>query len=354
MIKNEIINIHNTIVGLNLIQRWGGYSAHKTDSDNGIPYGVSKMKDCYGNTYTYDDRVETVGYLSLNPFTTTTENRMFVRMNISFVVHLFNNTRKQGEDQRFYQKAILILKELKKKFDDVNLSSIDLRQDKIEYTTITITQNYIIPCDYDYEELNELCDGDGLIDVCEPIDIKPIFKNMTTFVAQGGGLPENARKGDTVVQEIENGLEFYTYNGTEWVLNWLSEGGGLNTDESIEISGSFGQNIGFPPSGVRGYTLYKNKEGLQWRFVYQITANAEEIRLEPANQETIDFLQDKKGLCLTLYDENQTTKITTSLNPMTWTNRWYDGSILNYHFFYTRLTIAQTFRNVYFSVKIYP
>jgi hypothetical protein len=238
MIKNEIISIHNKIVELQLFNRWGGYSVHKTDASNGIPYGVSLMKDCHGNTYTYDDRVETAGYLSIERFSSSTENRQFVRLPVNYTIHIFNTIAKAGESQRFWSKAILILKELKKYYPDVNIESVITGlPDKVEYAKITIRQQYIVPCDYSFQELDELCEGAGLIDVCEPINPSPIYRNLSTHIAASGDFdmtdafsgwvpPPYPRDRDTIIVKFDDGLAFFTYKNGTWTFDYFFQGSG--------------------------------------------------------------------------------------------------------------------------------
>lgn len=191
MIKDEILQINEIIDNLNIITRWGGYSNHKTDSNNGIPYGVSLMQDCFGNTFTYDDRVETVAYFSMQPISSTTQNRWMTRLDVSYQVHIFNNLSKSGQTAKYYQKAILVMQELKKYFRDVNISTVVLNQHKVEYSVITINQLHIVPCDYSYTELEELCEPIKPSSPCPPGgDGASVTNSNETYTEniEGGGL----------------------------------------------------------------------------------------------------------------------------------------------------------------------
>jgi hypothetical protein len=233
MIKEEIYKINGIIVSLGLFTRWGGYSINKNDAANGIPYGVSIMKDCYGNTYTYDDRAETVGYMSIERFQSSTNNRLLISLPISYKIHIFNTLSKSGETQKFWQKGIIILKELKKIYHDVNIETVVTKMpDKVEYCIVTIRENYIVPCDYNPDELDALCDGTGLIDVCDPLPQPIVLRNLSKHITGTGNfdisdpfnnstLPSHGNNKDTVIVKFDDGLGFYTHNGTTWIFNYF-------------------------------------------------------------------------------------------------------------------------------------
>jgi len=367
MIKNEIISIHNKIVELQLFNRWGGYSVHKTDSSNGIPYGVSLMKDCHGNTYTYDDRVETAGYLSIERFSSSTENRQFVRLPVNYTIHIFNTIAKAGESQRFWSKAILILKELKKYYPDVNIESVITGlPDKVEYAKITIRQQYIVPCDYSFQELDELCEGAGLIDVCEPINPSPIYRNLSTHIAASGDFdmtdafsgwvpPPYPRDRDTIIVKFDDGLAFFTYKNGTWTFDYFFAGsGGVPVSDVKELSGYFIQGADFPPFGERTLFTLKNDFGFNFKVTYAINIPGnEDYRIEPIDPINNNFLSGKEVICSAFYHENPVTRITTSRNPLTKQNTWNTMPI-GYDYIFGRVpTNVGGARRTYFTVRVF-
>jgi hypothetical protein len=230
MIQPIIKKINDTIINSGLINRYGGYSLHKIDK--ATPYGVSLQKDCYGNTYSYDDRIETVGYLQLRPFTSKTRSTQLTEIDLQFVIHILNNTKISGEGQRFFSKALGIVSHLKfNGFDDVNVQTFDNVADKIEYATITINQKIFIPCGYVPEDLDSLCEGNNLYD--NPSNPNPTIypKNLSTHRSvsvnfdpdnPNNNLPTviNPRKLDTLIVQFTNGIGYYSYT-TSWDLNFF-------------------------------------------------------------------------------------------------------------------------------------
>jgi hypothetical protein len=162
MIKAEIDKINNLIIDSQLVERYGKYCTHKTDKD--IPYGYGKEKDCKGNTYTFDERLETVAYLSLLSFQTRPLNRMANYLDINFQVHHFTNQKKVDSDSFFgrgQQIYVLLFKEIQEKYKlsstvNIKTSSLNL-PDNCEYVIIDIKVTTIVDCNYSPEIDPELC-----------------------------------------------------------------------------------------------------------------------------------------------------------------------------------------------------
>lgn len=104
MIKELIDHVNTIIADSDIINRYGGYcqlSNKKTD----YPVGVGLDGDCKGNTYTYDDRVLTSGFLSLEGTTTEQISSQFGYLVVRLNVHVFTNHKKY-EDGKYYMPAV--------------------------------------------------------------------------------------------------------------------------------------------------------------------------------------------------------------------------------------------------------
>ena len=162
MIKQEIDKINALIIGSALVERYGKYCTHKTDKD--IPYGYGKESDCKGNTYTFDERYETVAYLSLLQWKTRPLNRLANYLDINFQIHHFTNQKKVNDDKYFGKSQelyILLFKQIQEKYklnSTVNAESSNLKlPDNCEYTIIDIKVTTIVDCNYSPETDPELC-----------------------------------------------------------------------------------------------------------------------------------------------------------------------------------------------------
>jgi len=151
MLKPYITNLNNIINGSGVIDRWGGYSAHTTDKP--IPYGVSKEKDCKGNTYTFDERYKTVGYLSVGDWKTRQINSMLTWVDIPFTIHLFTTVKKVEEDKYFGTSAELF-SYIRANIGDyykqntVNYRNVSGLNANLEYTVFDIVITVVADCDY--------------------------------------------------------------------------------------------------------------------------------------------------------------------------------------------------------------
>lgn len=162
MIKQEIDKINNLIADSQLVERYGKYCNHKTDKD--VPYGYGKEKDCKGNVYTFDERIQTVAYLSLQSFKTRSLNRLANYLDINFQIHHFTSQKKVNDDKYFGKSQelyILLFKQIQEKYkisSSVNYSSSTLNlPDNCEYAIIDIKVTTIVDCNYSPEIDPELC-----------------------------------------------------------------------------------------------------------------------------------------------------------------------------------------------------
>ena len=153
MIQQEIDKINAIIIDSQLIERYGKYCNHKTDAQNGIPYGYGKEKDCKGNTYTFDERLETVAYLSLLSAKTRPLNSMGNYLDINFQVHHFTNQKKVNSEKYFgksQQLYILLFKKIQEKYklsSTVSYSTSIVNNDNCEYVILDIKVTTIVSCD---------------------------------------------------------------------------------------------------------------------------------------------------------------------------------------------------------------
>jgi hypothetical protein len=162
MIKQEIDKINTLIINSELVSRYGKYCNHKTDKE--IPYGYGKEKDCKGNTYTFDERYETVAYLSLLSFQTRPLNRLANYLDINFQVHHFTNQKKVNDDKYFGKSQelyILLFKQIQEKYklnSNVSFRTSNLNlPDNCEYVVFDIKFTTIVDCDYSPEIDPVLC-----------------------------------------------------------------------------------------------------------------------------------------------------------------------------------------------------
>jgi hypothetical protein len=162
MIKQEIDKINEIIIDSQLVERYGKYCNHKTDKD--IPYGYGKEKDCRGNTYTFDERYETVSYLSLLSFQTRPFNRLANYLDINFQIHHFTNQKKVNDDKYFGKSQelyILLFRQIQEKYklnSSVSFKTSNLNlPDNCEYVVFDIKVTTIVDCNYSPEIDPVLC-----------------------------------------------------------------------------------------------------------------------------------------------------------------------------------------------------
>ena len=227
MISELISNINTIIINSTMINRYGGYSTF--DQKDGKPFGKSLQKDCFGNTYSFDSRFETTGFLSLQPPRIEYFNVHASKGQFVFELHLFNNIKISGDGQRFYNKALSIISHLKRHYDNVRMEVRQHPEPLCEYAVIFIRLDLIIPCDYEAPDLEPLCEGQGLYDV--PFEPQPTIypKNLNTWLQSSTNFDvsiipinlQNPRKLDTVAIRYNDGIGYYTYSGTGWNLNYF-------------------------------------------------------------------------------------------------------------------------------------
>lgn len=227
MIADLIAQINQVLINTAMINRYGGYSSY--ESNNGKPFGKSLQKDCFGNTYSFDSRFETTGFLSLQNPRIEYLNFHASKGQFIFELHLFNNIKISGDGQRFYNKSLAIISQLKKQFDNVRMEVRNHPDPLCEYAVIFIRVDLIIPCNYELPDLEPLCEGQGLYDV--PFNPQPQTypKNLNTWLQSANNFDlaiipitlQNPRKLDTVALRYNDGIGYYTYSGTSWELNYF-------------------------------------------------------------------------------------------------------------------------------------
>jgi len=162
MIKQEIDKINTLIINSALVERYGKYCNHKTDKE--IPYGYGKEKDCKGNTYSFDERIGTVAYLSILSRKTRPFNSLANYLDINFQIHHFVNQKKVNDDKYFGKSDelyIMLFKEIQQKYklnSTVNYQSSNLNlPDNCEYTIFDIKVTTVVDCNYSPEIDPEIC-----------------------------------------------------------------------------------------------------------------------------------------------------------------------------------------------------
>jgi len=162
MLKNIITNINTIINGSGVIDRWGGYSSHNTDGTKFPFYGVSKEKDCKGNTYTFDERLKTVGYLAVGDWKTRQINSMLTWLDIPITIHLFTTVKKVEED-KYFGTAAELFSYIKAnigtyyKQNTVNFRNVAGLNSNLEYTVFDIVITVVADCDYTNVEIPQTC-----------------------------------------------------------------------------------------------------------------------------------------------------------------------------------------------------
>lgn len=153
MIKQVITEINQIVIDSALVERYGKYCIHKTDKE--IPYGIGKEKDCKGNTYTFDERLENVAYLEMQPYKTNVVNNLMTNIDLVFNIHHFVTVKKANDDiyhQRNLQLFQYVFNAIKAKKNyhraSVITNSLNDVNEKCEYGIINIKFSMYLDCDY--------------------------------------------------------------------------------------------------------------------------------------------------------------------------------------------------------------
>lgn len=152
MIKKVIETISTKIIDGGLVDRWGGYCLLSTGKD-GIPYGVGLIGDCFGNTYTFDERIKSVAILELVNFSTQNINSRLSWLVIEMRIHHFVS-RKMIDDNKYYGHHLLMYNKLKTdvlklfNLENIFVNMAKVRNNNCEYSTISLKVKTIVPCDY--------------------------------------------------------------------------------------------------------------------------------------------------------------------------------------------------------------
>lgn len=160
MIKETIDSINEVINNSKIIERYGGYC--DIDKSKAIPFGISKTKDEKGNTYTYDARYKTAGFLEFQKERTNVEqfSTQFWYLNLFFVVHLFTSQKKVSKAKN-YSTALKLLEVMRDntnyKFKKLEFKLIETDNPDCEYSTITIAIKTPVACNYTIENKPESC-----------------------------------------------------------------------------------------------------------------------------------------------------------------------------------------------------
>lgn len=159
MINEVIEQINDVIVDSGLIERWGGYC--DAELKNGLMVGIGKTGDCKGNTYTFDDRVSSSGFIELGDVTNESISTQFGYMVIPVKIHLFVNQKRY--DDKKYHSVYLTLMELFYSSLNFQRKTIGGKGSAIaniphcEYTIITITVRQPIDCNYQVANNPDVC-----------------------------------------------------------------------------------------------------------------------------------------------------------------------------------------------------
>lgn len=231
MIKEAITDINNIIVQTGLIERYGHCCTVKTGK-NGVPFGYGLEKDCYGNTYTFDERKKNVAFLELFNFSFENINSKLKWLNIEIKIHHFLNQKHQDIEKYFgvHLQLYYAIDQVIGKFKTwmntaLNIQPVKLNIDNCEYTVMTINLRTIVPCDYipDFDPDSCVPDIPELwVDLSTTITVVPSYFNI-------GDLPET-RQG---VIRISNSGNKKTAGNITFNAIMIGAGISLNIDPSM-------------------------------------------------------------------------------------------------------------------------
>ena len=153
MIENEIKKINGIIVDSGIFDRWGGYCENLVEKVN--PYGLGLVGECIGNRYSYDDRFRSVGYVYIRSVNSQYMNRLFSLIRLSFGIQTFTNTKKFGDESKFYKPSLSLFTILTNAGYVVEITPQN--HPKFEMSLITATTQIFSDCEYSPEVNPELC-----------------------------------------------------------------------------------------------------------------------------------------------------------------------------------------------------
>lgn len=160
MIEQVITYFDTLVTDSTFVDRWGGY-CEVDQNTKPFPTGISKTKDVKGNTFTYDDRVKTNGFLELGKTRFDALGTQFGYLNIPIIIHIFTN-RKKVAQAKYYSVAIALLDYLKKHTEYQNKTwqyenIPHLENLHAEYSKITITVRLPMDCNISPDNNPQCC-----------------------------------------------------------------------------------------------------------------------------------------------------------------------------------------------------
>jgi hypothetical protein len=157
MIKTYIDDLVTKIATLDQIERFGGHCF--IELTDGVEAGIKKTGtiDCYGNTYTPDERFASVGYVAIEnaemrPSSIIPKTN---ELSLTLVLKVFYNPAKFGDVVNYYQAGLKLMNDLNKEVD-INgkrfafSGTVSPILHKFEMMTIRHTVLLYVPCDYTF------------------------------------------------------------------------------------------------------------------------------------------------------------------------------------------------------------
>lgn len=150
MIRTYIQQLTADIAALALIERFGGYC--DMDVKEGIEVGIKKSGDidCYGSTYTPDDRFTSVGFVYIKEWESEKFDRTSNVLKLTVVVKFYGNPAKVGDPVPYHSQALDLMTQLNQ-LRRYNFSGRGNRvTEKFEEATLTEVKTLYVPCDYTF------------------------------------------------------------------------------------------------------------------------------------------------------------------------------------------------------------